>query len=774
MYLHLPSMREICLPALQLWWAGDTAFKMPVDIAGVSMTGDIIDIPSTNATREMQDNNISPFPWRTTTFLGACIYVFCYLMKVVVSEHRRYNGQHGRDTFNIYLRYRFNNWYSWTPSAPGIVLCSLSWVLLLFGALLLCMLTDSPISESLWSAWIWIAAPDGGGSAEDPMARFVGVLVSCGGMLIFALLMSFISSTVEQFLQGLRQGKGVVVESNHMVIVGFSPILPILLGELCSAAESRGGGVFVLLTQMGKPELEDLLQEFGVNFRNSTVVVRSGQENCKDDLVKVAVESASKMVILSRPGLSREDADAWSLNVLVSLCHLKCLPHSVRVFQCELVRNQRLFKSLSNATIEVVTAGDFVGSLMVQCSRQTGLAGVINSVFGFDGDEFYIHRVKGTNGLFFRDVLFAFEDVVACGLATSNGDLQLLPHMDTKLTGDESLILLAEDSSTLPDMVSVDRIKSSMELRSTVLESSGVKSQLGQAKARRETIVIIGFNESMGSVLTEIDKSVAPGSQVVMFSPQTEEKRVQFVKDAQVRREHPYKNFSMTFPTGALAARFHMESLPLLQASKVFFLADSSSSQSEVSAQTVAGILQVQAIINEGRKKEGIVSEPALIIPQILDNAAEHSCLHVGVRDYINSTQLAARLLAVVSESPHVSGIIDQIVADDGCDFVIRRLEEYAGFSSVDMPGTGGITFDEIVAAALLSDEIALGWSEVDGGCCGPWEMNPKDKTMRRPWSQDARVVALKRAQAREDVTCNVTSSKRWWSCHSSRVKIFS
>jgi len=317
MYLHLPSMREICLPALQLWWAGDTAFKMPVDIAGVSMTGDIIDIPSTNATREMQDNNISPFPWRTTTFLGACIYVFCYLMKVVVSEHRRYNGQHGRDTFNIYLRYRFNNWYSWTPSAPGIVLCSLSWVLLLFGALLLCMLTDSPISESLWSAWIWIAAPDGGGSAEDPMARFVGVLVSCGGMLIFALLMSFISSTVEQFLQGLRQGKGVVVESNHMVIVGFSPILPILLGELCSAAESRGGGVFVLLTQMGKPELEDLLQEFGVNFRNSTVVVRSGQENCKDDLVKVAVESASKMVILSRPRLSREDADAWSLNVLV-------------------------------------------------------------------------------------------------------------------------------------------------------------------------------------------------------------------------------------------------------------------------------------------------------------------------------------------------------------------------------------------------------------------------------------------------------------------------
>jgi len=71
-----------------------------------------------------------------------------------------------------------------------------------------------------------------------------------------------------------------------MVILGWSPILPILLGELCIAAESRGGAVFVLLTQLPKPELEDWLQDQGVDFKNSTVVVRSGQENCKETLSK--------------------------------------------------------------------------------------------------------------------------------------------------------------------------------------------------------------------------------------------------------------------------------------------------------------------------------------------------------------------------------------------------------------------------------------------------------------------------------------------------------
>jgi len=761
-FLYLPSIGHERLPKFDVRCFSDVANFF------------LINIQSTNTTQNKEHDHSYIFPWQTATFLAMCLYVFVFLLRVVVTEHCRYSGNNGAmqtsHAFDVYLGYRFKHWYAWTPSAPGIVLCSLSWALLLTGAVLLYILTGAPISESLWAAWIWIAAPDGGGSAQDPVARGVGVLVSCGGMLIFALLMSFISSTVEGFLQNLRSGKGIVVESKHMVILGWSPILPILLGELCIAAESRGGAVFVLLTQLPKPELEDWLQDQGVDFKNSTVVVRSGQENCKEDLVKVAVQSASKVVILSRPGLSREDADAWSLNVLVSLCNLTCIPDSVRVLQCELVRNQQLCKSLSDTPIEVITAGDFVGTLMVQCSRQRGLAGVINSIFAFDGDEFYIHHVKGTQGMFFRDVLFAFEDVVTCGFETAEGVLQLLPPMDTKLQGDESLILLAEDASTLPDSVPFRRTKSTSELRAAVHEYSGTRIQCAQAKeARREVVVIIGFNESIGAVLTEIDKSIASGSEVVMFSPQSEESRSQFVKNAQKRRQRQFTKFSMIFQTGSLAARFKMESLPLAQASKVFILADSSSSPSEVTAQTVASILQVQSIIKESFNAEGSVAEPALIVPQILDESAEKSCIQLGVNDYINSNELAARLLAAVAESPNVSGIISHVIADDGCDFVIRSLDEYVWSPSLEISATGAVTFDEVMAAAAMSDEVALGWSEIHGGSCGPWEMNPKDRCTKRPWSKDARIIALKHSQPREGVASG--ASKRWWgsSCMAKR-----
>jgi len=357
--------------------------------------------------------------------------------------------------------------------------------------------------------------------------------------------------------------------------------------------------------------------------------------------------------------------------------------------------------------------------------------------------------VQGTAGLSFHDLLFAFEAVVACGYQRADGVLHLLPPMDTVLQGGECLILLAEDASTLPSSICDDRLSATSDLRCMGRKLCSKERALQLQGLQTQCVVIIGHNESIGSVLLEIDGTVAPGSEVVMFSPQSEEIRQEFIEDAQRRRGYHFRNFAMSFQTGPMAARFRLEALPILEASRIFFLADSSSSPTEVSDQTVAGILQVQAILEEGDKPEWSMRERSLpvIIPQIMDQATERSCSQLNVQDYINSNELAARLLAVVSESPHVSGIINQIVAEDGCDFIIRRLDEYAALDNIDLSGESGITFDEIAAIAAVAGELALGWSEVGAGSLGPWEMNPKEKSERRPWNSDARVVALKHAQ---------------------------
>ncbi|CAE7434737.1 POLLUX, partial [Symbiodinium microadriaticum] len=57
----------------------------------------------------------------------------------------------------------------------------------------------------------------------------VGVVVSIGGMLIFALLLSLITSSFEEFLWHLRHGSIPVVEGDHIVILGYDSSAVIMI-----------------------------------------------------------------------------------------------------------------------------------------------------------------------------------------------------------------------------------------------------------------------------------------------------------------------------------------------------------------------------------------------------------------------------------------------------------------------------------------------------------------------------------------------------------------
>ncbi|OLQ08235.1 hypothetical protein AK812_SmicGene8260 [Symbiodinium microadriaticum] len=59
----------------------------------------------------------------------------------------------------------------------------------------------------------------------------VGVVVSIGGMLIFALLLSLITSSFEEFLWHLRHGSIPVVEGDHIVILGYDSSAVIMIEE---------------------------------------------------------------------------------------------------------------------------------------------------------------------------------------------------------------------------------------------------------------------------------------------------------------------------------------------------------------------------------------------------------------------------------------------------------------------------------------------------------------------------------------------------------------
>jgi len=676
-----------------------------------------------------------------------CIAIVFLWVRILWKEKRRY-GTHNASmsgSFYAYLRYRFGSWYTWTSGAAAIVLLILSLTLLVLGGAMLRLLTGDSIAESFWVAWIWIAAPDGGGSAVTTYGRLIGVIVSCGGMLLFAMLMSVVSQNLEETLACFRQGSDPVIEGKHCVILGWSAIVPTLIHELCNANESQGGITIALLSPLGKIEVEEKLTASGINFLNSTVVVRSGDRTRHEDLAQVAVESAAIVVVLSKTGVSREDADARSSNTLLTMRTMGWPKEGVCVAQCQLTVNQRLFQRICHTKLEVVNTGNFVFGLLVQCSNQCGLASIVDSTFGFEGDEFYIAHVDGIAGRTVREVMFGLPQVVLLGIVPPGSPPQLLPPMDTTLLGTEQLILLAEDDSTLPSAFSDEVFNRSAIARAAAESAENnrcVETQVTSHGA--QTIVICGWNEGIGAVMLELDKFVGAGSNVHIYSPVSAEERTKFLEDAQRRRKTRYKNFVVEHHVGPLNARLHLEDLPLERASKILILADSKAqTDAQADSHTVAVILQVQDIL---RIRIG-TDINSVIVPQILEEATVHACHHMGITDFISSSKLSARILAMVSQSPAVSGILESLLSENGCKFCNRQLSDYSASSTfIEAAGTQGISFDEVAALAVRNNEIALGWSEVGGGAAGPWEMNPKDRTQRRPWPPEARIVSLRKA----------------------------
>jgi len=684
-------------------------------------------------------------------FLLIVVCLAAYFARVMYKESLRYSNHHALETgtYSQYLLYRFGYWYTWTPGSAGIVLLSMSLCLLVSGALFQRILLQQPISEGLWAAWLWVAAPDGGGSAESPIHRLIGLSISIGGMLVFALLLSVISATFEDALQGLREGVGPVIEGDHIVILGYlTPMLQIIAKELCNANESAGGVLIAILSPLPKPDVEDFLREADGDIKdwvkNSTIVVRSGDACSIEDLTKVAAKSARKVLIMSKPGVSREEADALTLNVLLTM-HNNHWPLQGRcIVQCQLVRNQGVFKRLLNETSQVLTTNDFIAELMVQSAMQSGLVNVVRSVFCFEGDEFYIQRIQGTAGRTFIEVLFSLPGVILVGIMTPGGSLELLPAMDRIIEADDALCILAEDDSTVPEQATPGTLK---DIRGTDASEMQIVSQHPETPAQKQTIVVCGWNDMIGAALSEIEKNVAKGSQVIIHSPQPVESRTEFIESSQKRRNHCFQNITIQHQQGPLAARFQLEELPLAEASMILVLADESCESARTAdSQTMAVVIQVQDILE---KRCGTAGSSAVIMPQLLDTNTEETAVQTGIHNYIMSSRLAARIMAVVSEVPQTINIIDCLVKTRVCKLAITKLPEYPAAASLDL--SVGVSFNDVTWVAALTNEIVLGWSQLGAGSAGPWEMNPQNRTEKRQWSPEARLVVLKRTRHQEE-----------------------
>jgi len=85
--------------------------------------------------------------------------------------------------------------------------------------------------------------------------------ITLGGIFILSTLISILSSGLQTRLEELRKGKSRVLETGHVVILGWSPAIPTVLRQLALASESDGKGIVAILAQGDKAEMDDFVKE---------------------------------------------------------------------------------------------------------------------------------------------------------------------------------------------------------------------------------------------------------------------------------------------------------------------------------------------------------------------------------------------------------------------------------------------------------------------------------------------------------------------------------
>jgi hypothetical protein len=119
-----------------------------------------------------------------------------------------------------YIYYRLDYLYSHEKTFKQNTLFCLAITIILIGGFLLKLSTNEPFSQSIWTAWTFVSDAGTHSDAKGTVHRFVSMVITLGGVVIFAFAIGLVNDDLSIMMENLRKGKSRVIEANHTLILG--------------------------------------------------------------------------------------------------------------------------------------------------------------------------------------------------------------------------------------------------------------------------------------------------------------------------------------------------------------------------------------------------------------------------------------------------------------------------------------------------------------------------------------------------------------------------
>jgi len=488
-----------------------------------------------------------------------------------------------------------------------------------------------------------------------------------------AIIIGLVSSAIDSRLASLREGRSLVVEVDHTLILGASLKTPAIVSELVEANSSRRDAAIVVLTPEAPDDIERMIRAHVPDLRTTRLVVRRGEPSNINDLAMVNPAGARSVIILAP-----QDGRGDSVIVKSAMAVIR-LTEGAEVPIVAEVHSRAVGEALRVATdhqVIVVVSSDVVGRITAQVTRSTGLAAVYQELLDFSGDEVYMTEADGLISATYGSALLAYERSSLIGVRALDGSVQLNPPMDRVIAVGESVVVIAEDDSVI-GTPRTDLAWSGEWSARQVVESGPPESTL-----------VIGWSHYVSTIVQEIDGYVGAGS------------LVDIVVDPSLVPSPDASSFGVSNQE----VRLHFaNSLDLAQLEPIVRNGDHSHvlivcyrDELEPDDADARALLTLMAVRQWTRDRS------CNVVTELLQVEDAELAAVARPDDFVVSERLMSLALAQISENPALAVVFRDLLDSFSVAVRMRSWRDYG----VD----AGADFASVVAAARSQGESAIGW----------------------------------------------------------------
>ncbi len=548
--------------------------------------------------------------------------------------------------FHERIRYWFDCMMTKGPIAMTLLLFAITGSIVgCIGIIAYFAAEDGGLLYQIWSSLMYTL--DAGTLASVPTDNILYLmlmfLATLCGLFLTSVLIGVVTTGVEDKLEDLKKGTSVVQEYNHTTIIGYNNHIYVLLKELIEANSNHKKCCIVILGEQSKADMEDDIAAHITDTKTTKIICRSGSLHEAYALERCAIESCKSVIV-------NVHEDIESIKVLLALSSYlkgKELLNPDLKYIVSLQDDQYMDAATiaGEGRAEIIYDKDAIARIIANTCRQHGLSQVLTELFDFGGDEMYFESVPQLEGMTFHKASLCFSNATLIGLY-SQGQVKLNPPMDTVIGNGDQLILIEEDDGSFNTHLPKEVDPSLICIKEAV--SAKTNSHL----------IVMGSNDKLPIILEEYDKYVESGTQVVIVDDDFDENRL-----------GSYDNLNITvckeFITRNLLCQLLTE-----DAKNILLLNDDSTEPEASDSQTLLRLILLRDIADKTGRHFSITTEMRSVDNQRLAAQAR-------VDDFVIGSNFSSLLMAQVSENPHITPLINDLLDEDGSELYMKPASNY-------------------------------------------------------------------------------------------------